>query len=62
MSKLSSIAREIMRLLVNCRILPKSISLEQSCYERSQAVEVASLDCLFFDVKKGPKTDFEKCY
>ena len=40
-----------MQLLVNCRILSKSISLEESCYGRSQAIALLSS---FFDVKKGP--------
>ena len=58
-----------MELLVNYQvtpiaILPKSISLEQICYKRSQGIAVTSLHCfLFIDVKKQrPKTNLEKCY
>ena len=57
-----------MRLLVNHQLIPiaiqpKSISLEQICYKRSQGIVVTSLHCLLFDIKKQrPKTNLEKCY
>ena len=58
-----------MRLLVNHQLIPiaiqpKSISLEQICYKRSQGIAVTSQYCfLFFDFKKqGPKMNLEKCY
>ena len=55
-SNLSLIARETMRFLVNNQLNPfpiqcKSISLEHSCYERSQAITVILLSP-FFDVRK----------
>ena len=45
-------------------IQPKSISLEQICYKRSQGIAVTSLHCLhIFNVKKQrPKTNLKKCY
>ena len=58
-----------MRLLVNHQLIPiamqpKSISLEQICYKRSQGIAVTSVHCLlFFDVKKERhKANLEKCY
>ena len=52
------IARETMRLLVNHQLIsigmhPKSISLEQICYKRSQGIAVASLHCLLFPMSKN---------
>ena len=59
-----------MRLLVNYQVVPiaiqpKSISLEQIYYKRSQGIAVITSNALssFFDVKKQkPKTNLEKCY
>ena len=55
---LSSIARETMRFLVNHQLIliaiqPKSISLEQICYKRSQGIVVTSLHCLRFSTSKN---------
>ena len=57
-SNLSLIARETMRLLVNHQLIPiaiqpKSISLEQICYKRSQGIAVTSLHCLLFSTSKN---------
>ena len=57
-SNLLLIARETMRLLVNHQLIsitihPKSISLEQICYKRSQGIAVTSLDCLLFSTSKN---------
>ena len=57
-SNLSLIARETMRLLVNHQLIPiaiqpKSISLEQICYKRSQGIVVTSLHCLLFSTSKS---------
>ena len=53
--KLSSIAREIVQLLVNHQLIPfsicpKSISLEQSCNEKPPTIVVTSI--LFSTLKK----------
>ena len=47
-----------MRLLVNHQLIsiaikPKSISLEQICYKRSQGIGVTSLHCLLFFTLKN---------
>ena len=47
-----------MRLLVNHQIIPiaiqpKSISLKQICYKRSQGIDVTSLHCLLFSTSKN---------
>ena len=47
-----------MRLLVNHQLIPiaiqpKSISLEQICYKRSQGIAVTSLHCLLFSTSKN---------
>ena len=57
-TNLSLIARETMRLLVNHQLIPiaiqpKSISLEQICYKRSQGIAVTSLHCLLFSTSKN---------
>ena len=57
-SKLSLIAREAVRLLVNYQVIPftkwpKSISLEQRCHCISQAIVVPSLHCLYFSTLKN---------
>ena len=57
-SNLLLIARETMRLLVNHQLIsitihPKSISLEQVCYKRSQGIAVTSLHCLLFSTSKN---------
>ena len=56
-SNLLLIALKAMRLLVNHQF-------ERSCHERSQAIVVTSLYCLFFsNVKKQRlKSDIERCY
>ena len=57
-----------MRLLVNQQLVPfpmrsKSISLEQSCYEKSQATVVTSQYYLLFRrLKTKTKADLEKCF
>ena len=55
---LSLIARETMRLLVNHQLIPiaiqpKSTSLEQICYKRSQGIAVTPLHCLLFTTSKN---------
>ena len=57
-SNLSLIARETMRLLVNHQLIsiaiqPKSISIEQTCYKRSQGIAITSLHCLLFLTSKN---------
>ena len=47
-----------MRLLVNHQLIPiviqpKSISLDQICYKRSQGIAVTSLHCLLFLTSKN---------
>ena len=57
-----------MRFLVNHQLIPiaiqpKSISLEQICYKRSQGIAGTLLHSLLFDFKKQrPKTNLEKSY
>ena len=56
-SNLSLITQETIRLLVNHQLIlialqPKSISLEQTCYKRSQDIVVTSLNCLLFSTSK----------
>ena len=57
-SNLSLITLETMRLSVNHQLIPiaihpKSTSLEQICYKRSQGIAVTSLQCLLFSTSKN---------
>ena len=57
-SDLSLIARETMQLLANRQLIPiaiqpKSTSLEQICYKRSQCFAITSLHCLIFSTSKN---------
>ena len=54
---------ETTRLLVNHQLIsiaiqPKSVSLEQICYKRSQGIAVTSLHCLLFSTSK--KSDLKR--
>ena len=59
-----------MRLLLNHQLIPiaiqpKSISLEQISYQRSQGIAVTSgttLSSFFNVIKQRPKTNLETCY
>ena len=57
-SNLFLIAQGTMLLLVNHQLIPiaiqpKSISLEQICYKRSQGIAVTSVHCLLFSTSKN---------
>ena len=68
LSNLSLIARETMQLLVNHQLIPtaiqpKTISLEQICYKKSQGIASNFIALSsFFDIKKQRlKTIHKKC-
>ena len=52
-SNLSLIVFIVNHQLIPFPIQPKSTSLEQSCYDRSQTIVVASLYCLLFSTSKN---------